>query len=180
MTFVFRIQASNPRWLRVFNKEDNNICDAMQTVFPSLTEYAYMVWNGIHIPMDYKYIVSFLVQDAIMILEAVSKEARGSLSNRWPSNDFASTWHMNWSAESLEIQADWESVLGGTEALLNARPIVRMGKDAFMSEWKQVLGIAFHALIDAGYTNRDLSDLERLRQMYESISEPGVLYREPA
>jgi hypothetical protein len=178
MDTTFRVQASNPRWRRVFNEEDGHIGDALETVFPMQTEDAYMVWNWVHVPIGYKHTLSFLIQDAVMILEELSQKVSGSLINRWPSNNFAATWHMQWDAENLRIQAEWESVVGGTEALLNARPIVIIKKGAFISEWKQVLGVALHALTDAGYTDGDLNDLERLRRVYESIPEPGILYQE--
>jgi hypothetical protein len=178
MVSNFRIQASNPQWSRVINEEDEHIGDAMQTVFPMWTEEAYMVWNGIHIPMSYKYTFSFLIQDALMILEALSRETSGALTNHWPSDDFSAMWHMKWDIRNVDIQAEWETVLGGTVALLNARPTVSIEKGAFISEWKQVLGVALRALTEAGYTNDRLSDLARLRRVYESIREPGVLYRE--
>ena len=112
-----------------------------------------------------------------MILEEISQQASGTLTNQWPSDDFSSTWDMTWDVKSIDIRAQWESVLGGTEALLNTRPIVNVGKDDFVSEWKQVLGVALRALTEAGYTDDRLIDLARLRRVYESIREPGVLYR---
>jgi hypothetical protein len=177
MDSTFRVQASNPRALQVFDEEDGHIGDALETVFPMETENAYMVWNWVHVPIGYKYTFSFLIQDVVMMLDTLLREASGALTINWPSNEFAATWRMTWDAKNVDIRAEWNSVIGGTEALLNARPTVALAKGAFISEWKQVLGVSLHALTDAGYTDAQLSDLPRLRQVYESIREPGVLYR---
>jgi hypothetical protein len=174
------MQASNPRTLRVIDEEDEHIGDALQTVFPMWTEDAYMVWNGVHVPISYKYTLSFLIQDAVVMLERLSHDELGELEIRWPSDDFAATWHLTWEAERLEIRTKWEpnAVVGGTEGLLNARPTVHIAKQSFISEWKEVLGVALRALTDAGYTEAHLADLAKLRRVHESIREPGILYRE--
>jgi hypothetical protein len=55
--------------LRVRRDEDEHIGDAIQTVFPMWTEDAYLVWNGVHVPISYKYTLSFLIQDVVTMLE---------------------------------------------------------------------------------------------------------------
>jgi len=176
MMTSFRIQASNPRALHQCDKEDVHIGDAMQTVFPMSTEDAYLVWNAIHVPISYKYTMSFLIQDVVVMLERMLGDSHGQLNIAWPSDDFAATWQMKWAGDDLDVRADWHSVVGGTEALLASRPTLAISKTAFAAEWKQVLGISLRALIDAGYRDEELVDLARLRAVYESIPNFGVLY----
>lgn len=174
----FQIQASNPRALQAFDPDDHSVLDAMQTVFPMNTEDAYMVWNGIHIPLSYKYTVSFMMSDVLAIIRRLTSDATGILSNRWPTNDLEATWYIQWTGEDLAIRSEWEAVVGNTAHLLAARPTIAMNKQEFISEWKQVLGISLRALQHAGYTDKHLIDILELEVIYRSISEPGVLYRE--
>lgn len=181
----FRIQASNPRSMQVVAKEIQEIFEdirdipeALETVFPVWTESAIMVWRGIYIPLGYKYCISEMLPDIMTMLDNLMQVTSGQHFVQWPPNTFAVRWRMQWSDDSLEIQAEWDTVIGFTEPLLAARSTLTIDKWAFMSEWKQVLGIALKALEEAGYRAAQLPDLEKLQRIYNEIREPGILYRE--
>lgn len=171
------IQASNPRSLRAFDEEDADILDALQTVFPLRTEHAYMVWDSVPIPLNYKYTVSYLLPGVLDSLDRLMRDESGSVTSQCPAQEFPAIWHMHWAADELQIQFEWRTPPSGTPQILTAHPTLLLSKSAFVSEWKQVLGIALGALTGAGYRDEHLCDLAKLRRVYESILEPGVLYR---
>ena len=52
---IFSVQASNPKyWKNVLDEEDSSLSDAIETIFPLNTEYAFLEWNHIFIPLSYK------------------------------------------------------------------------------------------------------------------------------
>jgi hypothetical protein len=173
----FWIQAGNPRSLHEFDPEDESIFDAIQTVFPILTEEAFMIWDRIHIPLGYKYTISFLIQDILLMLEQLMRDVSGELEIHWPSNDFSVIWRMRWDNCHLEIRAEWNAVVGFTESLLASRPMLKIDKSVFICEWKQILGKALKALRDAGYREEHLTDMSKLQRIHDQISEPGILYK---
>jgi hypothetical protein len=173
----FFMQASNPRSLRSFDEDDRSIMDALQTVFPLYAEDAYMAWGPIRgIPFNYKYTISHVLPDVLKILDRLMQDESGTLSNSFITQEFPAIWHLRWEDDKLEIRSEW-NIPPGTSAPFPEHPPLVLGKRAFISEWKQVLGAALRALTDAGYTEAHLSDLAKLRQVYEDIHEPGVLYR---
>lgn len=137
-----------------------------------------MTWASVRIPLNYKYILSFLLYDVVVMLEQLMGQDRGTTTIHWPSDEFAATWRMQWDDNRLEIHAEWRSVSGHVEALLAARSPLVTDKRSFISEWKQVLGVALKALTEAGYRDTQLRDLAKLRSVHDAINEPGVLYRE--
>jgi hypothetical protein len=174
----FIMQASNPRSLRVLDEEDQDILDALQTVFPLQAEDAYMIWSSTHIPLGYKYTVSYLLPEVLEILDRLMRDESGSLTSHYPTQEFPAIWHMRWARDDLRIRFEWHAPPSGTQPPLPAHPPLTLSKRAFISEWKQVLGVALRALTNAGYTEEHLSDLAKLQRVYESIAESGVLYQE--
>lgn len=57
----FFIQVSKPICLNKFDKKDKTLSDAMETIFPLLTEKAIIMWNHIPILLSYKYDISFML-----------------------------------------------------------------------------------------------------------------------
>lgn len=139
----FQIQASNPRALQTFDPDDASVSDAMQTIFLMNIEDAHMKWNGIHVPLSYKYTISFMMSDLLAIICRLTNEAAGSLTNRWPTNDLEATWHIEWNGEALAIRSEWETVVGGTVHLLTARPTIAIKNTNLFRSGNNCLGLAF-------------------------------------
>lgn len=173
----FWIQVSNPTLLCTFSAEDRTVYDAVQTVFPLITEDAYMVWHHVHIPLGYKYTFSCMINDVLDIIETLMGSESGELTNYWSVQELAAEWRMKWNNTTLDIEAKWDTVIGDTESLLSARSKLTIDKNAFISEWKPLLGIALKALTNAGYRDEQLADLARLRKIHDQIRHPGILYR---
>ena len=177
MDYRFTLQASNPHVRTVHDAGDTNLADAIQTVFPLETESAILCWNWIHIPLSYKYDWSMMIDDVLGLVDVMLSEHSGNRVIQWPSNTFASTWRIGWTAEMTTVEAEWISVSGDTEAILAERPRVVLGSPEFISEWKRPLEVILSALLSAGY-DTTLEGMERLRTTVSRIGGRGVLYRE--
>jgi len=177
MTIAFAIQASNPRSLVTHDPEDTTLNCAIQTVFPLSTEKAIVIWNGVYVPLGYKYDVSILATDILSMLRQLQASARGSFSLTWPSNSFSATWSFDWANDVLRIRSEWSSVIGGVEALLNGRPYVATSKRGFISEWKSVLERVRDALYGAGYRPNHLAEMADLESVLATIEGDGIFYR---
>jgi len=175
----FRLQASNPRTLLATNPDDTKIDEAMETVFPMLAEDAIMVWAGVHIPLDYKYVISWMFSDILIMLGKLLTETTGQWCNRWPVQEFEVTWKMAWDGDRLEIHSEWQSTPNFTESILAGRPsTIVVNKSDFVAEWKQPLCIIEQAIRKAGYDESQLVDLSELRRMIDAIPRSGILYRD--
>jgi hypothetical protein len=178
VNYRFAVQASNPRTLRRFEQDDRTLFDAIQTVFPIETEFAFIVWNWVYIPITYKYDVCLLIDDIIELLELVLSNDSGRRIIQWPSNTFAGTWAVEWTGDGITLDAQWECVLGEIEAILADRPVVIMTRHDFVSEWKRLLETVAEALSSAGYSTRQISGFARLNALIARIPKRGILYRD--
>jgi hypothetical protein len=174
---MFRIQASQPRSASNALLEDSGLSDALQSVFPMMTEAAILVWNGGHVPLSYKYDLSFMVDDILYLAEALLSTKRGQTRISWPTNTFAATWNTRWADDIISIHGDWKTVVGGTEELLRAHPLVEMPVGEFLAEGKRPLTIMTMALTEAGYDRLAPQPMERLAHLASQIQNEGVLYR---
>jgi hypothetical protein len=177
MNYRFAVQASNPRPLVAFDADDQSLSDAIQTVFPLEAEYGLIVWNWIYIPVTYKYDVSFMVDDIIELIDAMSSSSIGRRVIHWPSNTFAATWNIEWSDEIATIDAQWHSVIGDTESMLALRPKIVMPAAEFICEWKRLLETVAMALTNAGYSSEHLAGLRQLKGLIAKLHRDGILYR---
>lgn len=173
----FWIQASSPECTSEFDEEDQTLSDAIQTVFPMMTERAIMVWKSIYIPLCYKYDISCMMDDILSVLEKLRSHSSGTISIHWASNTFANIWNIVWFEDTVTIQPKWGSVLGHTEEILNSKGSVTLPKLTFISEWKKILFNVISALIESGYNKEGLPGMGRLIFEYNAIGSQGLLYQ---
>lgn len=173
----FTIQASCPRSIDVFNTDVVNLSDAIECSFPMLTEDAVMIWNNVPVLLSYKYDISIMIDDILMILEVLRKENSDTKTVHWASNTFANVWYLSWDSTQLVINAEWGNVSGGTEQLLQNSGSVLLTKQSFSSEWRKVLQNIINALNKSGYSEDTLSGMKRLVHEYEAIENEGNIYR---
>lgn len=172
----FRIQASNPRNNGYFCSEDEKISEAIETIFPMMTEEALLVWNTIYIPLNYKYDISVMIEDILIMLNNLRAKKQGNMSINWASNTFLSKWELQWEENKLLINTNWNMVLGHTEDLLNESNSIRVDKTSFMEEWKKLLEVLVINLKKCNYSVYNLLDLKKLIQEFNSIPKSGILY----
>ena len=58
----FFIQCSSPQIAKNYVIEGNSLRDCIEDLFPMRTEEALICWNGIRIPLSYKYDISLMVE----------------------------------------------------------------------------------------------------------------------
>jgi len=174
----FRIQASQPKNNSEFNNEDEKLSEAIETIFPMLTEEALIIWNTIYIPLNYKYDVSYMIEDILYMLKVLSENPKeGILRINWPSNTFACEWNLAWNKGALTINSVWHSVLGHTQQLLNKSNKIETSILEFLSEWKMVLEVLIKNLEQCGYSNKNLKDMSALYDAFINIEKYGLLYQ---
>lgn len=171
----FFIQASAPAFHRIHDGEDESLSEAIETVFPMMTEDAFLSWNAVRIPLNYKYDVSCMIEDILEMLEALRASPHGALTIHWPSSTFNATWVLSWARGELEISARWLSVAGNLAKHLNGTGPVHTKVQSFLSEWHALLATVGSALNSAGYSG-DVGGLERLKRAIDADGEPGYLY----
>jgi hypothetical protein len=135
----FLVQASDPRPSKLVSPDDSSLGEAIETIFPLCTDFALIVWNDVYVPLTYKYDISIIINDIIAMLGSVAARDEGSITVFWPSNTFRTRWILTWSGTDLAITTTWESVIGGTESMLNKVPSVNLNKNTFLLEWKPLL-----------------------------------------
>jgi hypothetical protein len=177
MGYRFVIQASAPRAIVRLDPADESLSDAIQTVFCLATEDAIMNWNGVYVPIGYKYDMSMMIDDVLDLLEEMRLVGAGTRVIQWASNTFSATWDVEWDADMVTVLAGWIDVIGGTESLLGANCKLCVSKTEFGAEWKRPLEVVLRALEAAGYNDADLEGMNRLRSVSGNIVGEGLLYR---
>ncbi len=173
----FGIQVSNPKVSGKRDPDDETLDECVETSFLLNTEMALIEWLGVFIPLHYKYSISTMLLDIIMMLHLLLDQKDGETEITWPSSDFNAIWAMSWRGDDLTIDARWNSVIGKTENLLNDLDELKISKSEFISEWKVLLGTVMDALIECGYSEANVKGFERLQSVYSRINEVGLLYK---
>lgn len=177
MAAEFIIQSSNPRTETACDHDDASLSDAIQTVFPMDTERMLMVWNGIYVPLGYKYDISLMVDDILDLCGDMIAAKEGHRRVCWPSNSFAAVWDIRWGSDMVTVESQWNRVVGGTEAMLAARSCIFIPQRDFLAEWKLPLEIVGDALRKAGYTQEQIPRLPVLHDVITRLPGYGHLYR---
>lgn len=176
MALEFYIQASNPDMIRECDPADESLSDALQAVFASNTERLIMIWNGIFIPLSYKYDISLMVDDILVLCSEMLAAESGSQRIGWPSSTFTVVWDVEWSGATVSVNGLWNCVIGGTEAQLARKPGILMPRVEFLSEWKRPLEIVLNALREAGYTERQIRGFGGLVDVVSRLPQRSELY----
>jgi hypothetical protein len=175
MSFI--IQASSPKYTDIFDIQDENLSQAIETIFPLLTENLFIIWNTIHVPLSYKYDISIMLGDILNMIEYISSRISGDLSISWASDTFRCTWNIKWKEQELIINPQWENVVGNIEKVLSQSRNVLTTKKEFLAEWKKVINNDIIGLEQCGYKTHLSQEIERLNSTYNLIEEFGVLYK---
>jgi hypothetical protein len=173
----YRIQASQPKNNVDICAEDEKLSEAIETIFPMMTEEALIIWNTIYIPLNYKYDVSCMIEDILCMLKAIRENPNhGVLRISWPSNSFACDWKLVWDQGILIISSVWRTVLGHTENLLNKANKIKVNLLEFLYEWKMLLEVLIYNLEQSGYNQDNLKDMNELYNGFNHIEKYGLLY----
>jgi hypothetical protein len=142
------------------DEADTSLSDAAQTVFP-LEERALLEWNGLTLPLSYKYDISVMLEDIVEMVVAVGKTESGLFQVDWPSSGFPFHWTIKWDASEVEVHAQPRHEPGAVD--LMGREWVRVERGAFLGAWQELLITVLSCLEGAGYNNLQISGWARLR-----------------
>ena len=141
--------------------EDTSLGEALESCFPNMMDGARLQWNGVSVPLSYKYDLSIIVHDVVNLVRRLRTGTQSSFSICWPSNTFQADWLVEIAAGRVRVTASWHSVSaqdGPLEDALNVASVVEAGQAAFMTQWASLLRLAHQRLIDTGYTPDELED----------------------
>jgi hypothetical protein len=173
----FWIQAGNPISLRLPGRVVDDLSEAIETIFPTDTEDAILVWNHSYIPVNYKYDLSVMIDDLLPLLTSLLERSSGRYKVTFGSNTFSTEWNLTWAEGGLSISAAWQSVVGNVDAVSSDCGSLKIRVEDFLFEWKEVL-IRLKTALDKGslsITNRE--DYESLIKIESSINRSGRLYQ---
>lgn len=170
----FAIQVSSPSSVGTIENAES-IAEALESIFPLSTEFALLIWNNVYVPLNYKYDVSYIFEDVILLIEAVCASPTGRTSIHWPSSSFRAKWDVSWTENEVVVESEWECVIGGTELLLNKNPRISVTKETFLGEWTELI-VACLRHIRSRDTSRSL-DLTRYERIVRLVSKRGYLYQ---
>lgn len=175
---MFRIQVCNPHILDKSGEIYPNFRDAIEEIFPLLSEKLILYWNTIPVPLCYKYDIS-VIWDEIreLIAELISQE-KGKCTIIWPSDTFRTDWKIEWDSDTCNIVTSWIDVHGGIESHLNENNNITMSKNDFLAEWKSLLLKMKYAIEASGCQIENSDEVSELNEMINTIPFEGELYRE--
>ncbi len=162
---MFKFQISNPQVLDNYDSEDTTMGDAIQSIFPLDTEYAFLIWNHICIPLCYKYDLSEIIKDLIRVVSFAKDGNKDHMELHFGSNTFFSTWDLSKEAGKVTIKASWESVLGRLEGLLNEHNELTINIEDMSHEIKRMLTFLKEKLEHVGYNADNLEDFHLLMDL---------------
>jgi len=172
---MFWIQTSNPKSNGVFNGDAKKVADAIYSIFPLETEEAILAWNATRIPLSYRYDISTIVDDILLMVLTIKQDDFSDWAIFWPSNTFSAEWFFKAEGTDIIIKADWHSGVADVKKLNEANTI-KMGKNEFLYEWKALLDVLISHLTKCGYSAANLEDMDALIEARDSISGYGRLY----
>jgi hypothetical protein len=150
---VFWIDVGQPRANRGISVVAADLADALEMCFPLDAADAVVHWGGVPIELSYKYDVSVIVED---VIELVDSCLRGrSLKTRFGSNTFNAEWTIRVEGDSIGITAQWHSVSGNKEELLNQVPTLVVPRRDFLKQWSGLLETALWGVAETSVKIRD-------------------------
>ncbi len=161
---MFKIQISNPEILGIIDENDTNIEEAIQTIYPVETEYAFMIWNHIFIPLSYKYDISLMIKDFILIYQFLRSEKEKTWQLHWASNTFASYWELIKDGDYIQIKTIWNTVIGKLESVLNSNSEMTIKSALLAQEIQIIIVFIKKSLESVGYNSENLEDFYLLKE----------------
>ncbi|WP_281635419.1 hypothetical protein [Flavobacterium marginilacus] len=154
----FKIQISNPEVLNILDVDVLSIEDAIEAIFPLETEYAFIEWNYIYIPLSYKYDISLMINDFIKIYIFLNDKNSNYLEIHWSSNTFASIWILSKESNNINIKSNWNNVLGQLKNLLNENNEILINNYDFKREIGVMIKFIKNSLDGVGYNSLNIED----------------------
>ncbi len=147
-----------------------SMSDALEDLFSADSGLLVMQWNGIFVPLDYKYDVSWILSDVLGMLEQLMDAQEGDpISVSFPSNGFNADWSIMVAGSSAVVSADWRQVKGSLLGLLTDRSPLTFELRRFLDEWLALLHIVVRSLNTAGFGSQHVYDYDRLVNVLNAL-----------
>jgi hypothetical protein len=170
----FAIQVGNPRYFKHVEEDSTELNEILQDLFPFPTEFCFLIWNHVYIPLDYKYDISIILDDIVHLFREILENESGELYIAWPSNTFRTEWTMAWDAVDITITTAWWCVIGHClEDVLNKVNVLKINKVDFLREWKMLLMKIVEVVSGC---ERDVPEIHEIKELLERVEGKGVLY----
>ena len=165
----FFIQVSKPICLNNYDNADESLADAMETIFPLLTEGAIIMWNYIPIRLSYKYDISYMLDDIVDMLLMIRTKEKGKMEIQWLPDTFRCDWKLQWNEGTIKIKSEWGGIIGDLEKILNKNSEVCLKVNEFRGEWKKLLELVIKNLKNSGYQENQIRNMDKLLVEYLSL-----------
>jgi len=173
---LFRIQVCNPRFDRTTGVTVEDLRAAIEEITPFETEEMIMVWNCIPMRLEYKYDVSVIISEILVMLDALTSGPSGSHRASFGSDTFNADWDLSWADGTVHIHPTWKSLCARMEAYLQTQGPVSTKLQAFLAEWKLPLRVIADAVASSQIQMEDDSDYQLLRRIEPAITHFGWRY----
>ncbi len=174
----FFIQVSNPTVQTLSRRQryTDSLSGAIQRAFPLVTESAFMIWNGLYIPINYKYELSIMVDDFLPFLSQLLNSDNGSYKLGFGVDTFRAIWTIDWEQDILRINSEWDIVTGNLKYLLNKHNSIELNRDDFLAEWKKLLETIITSIRKANISIKNQDEWEQIVNIYSAITNYGYCY----
>lgn len=161
--YLFSIQPGAPAVHAASREVD--LAAAIQAIYPSDTDDAILNWNRVAVRVGYRYDVSVLVDDLLPLIAAIGAAPSGTRCVTWGSDTFNARWDVHWTGDELSVDAEWHSISGDYEDILNARPRVQLRRQVFLAEWSRLLAVVLAGVESSGVVLERPGELRELRRL---------------
>lgn len=159
---MFKIIAENPSPKGRYDPSDEDIGEAVETVFEGDNSYIHFEINGLRYSLGYKYDVSCIIYDISDLLKLMLECEAGEKEVQWACNAFEFNWVVAW--DSKEVKLDIHD--RGKDRKVG---IFIIDKNEFLREFSKILRIVIHYLDIAGYADHKLPWLISIKDMLKTI-----------
>jgi len=176
-SILFSVQAGNPKRSEHHAENYDSMSEAVEKAFDFYSENATVFWNDCYFRLCYKYEISTLLDDLMLLLEMLLTETEGHEVFNWGIDTFDASWTMDWSSDWLRVTSEWKAVSGPCLSRLRSQPTIEVSKIDFVCEWRRLLTTVLEGLRHCGYTETNLPEMEKLCELLSRIPEDGIHYK---
>ena len=151
----FKIYPGNPVLLGNNSLDDDSIGDALQDIFPMDTDDCIIEFNLYKIHLQWKYDISIIFDDIIILLDHILSNNYTELIIHWPSDTFRTDWVIKKDNSNIYIHSQWGNIIGGNVKYLNENNKLKVNEVKFLHEWNKILKKVICALNSSGYPDKE-------------------------
>jgi hypothetical protein len=174
---MITVQAGCPTMVVPATLEQPSLRSAMAQIFDHPTEWLFIGWSGVFIPIRYQDQLYPILVDVAGAIDLMARRRIGQSNVDIVENDLAFGWRLRWDFDQLDIDSSWHLVPSGLEAILNGRATIRTTVGSFAAEWKKPMRTVIDAIEGAGVVISDQPGMfDLVRRIEASVPNSGWLY----